>query len=159
MDEFYSDDEITSLISESKSIPISLAQIGAKVREKRGHKEFDYSIKRSDGSQFILKIRQSLENALAFSVILALQPKDKTELFILRRYNGKNHRHRNRIEGNSAFYEFHIHTATERYQTDGMYEEGFAEVTDRYADLNGAIQCLVADCNIVSTNAQSDLFV
>ncbi len=159
MDEFYSDEDIALLISEVKSIPVSLAHIGAKFREKRGHKEFDYFINRPDGSLFIMKIRQSLENALAFSVILALQPKGKSELFILRRYNGKNHRHRNRIEKDIAFYDFHIHTATERYQNEGMYEEGYAVVTDRYVDLNGAIESLIADCNIVSTNPQKDLFV
>ena len=45
-----------------------------------------------------------------------------------------------------TFYDFHIHTATERYQEAGYAEEHYAEPTDRYADLSGAIQCLIQDC-------------
>jgi len=35
----------------------------------------------------------------------------------------------NLIEGN-RICEFHIHTATERYQRRGMREDGYAEATD-----------------------------
>lgn len=158
MDQFFSDEEIQSLISEPKQIAIPLSQIGAKYREKRGHKEYDLAIPRVDGSQFNVKIRQSLENPLAFSVILAFVPKTKSEWFILRRYNGKNHRHGNKLENESPFYDFHVHTATERYQREGMNKETYAEVTEEYSDLNGAIRSLISDCNIVSTDPQSDLF-
>ena len=58
---------------------------------------------------------------------------------------GRSHEHTNRIEG-ITFYDFHIHTATERYQEAGYAEEHYAETTNRYADLNGAIQCLFQDC-------------
>lgn len=153
------DSEIESLIAEQKHVNIPLSQIGSVFKEKRGHKEYDIEVKRSDGSEFKIKIRQSIENPMAFSAILAYVPKAKTDWFILRRYNGKNHQHSNKLEREPSFYDFHIHTATERYQLEGMNEENFAEVTTRYADLNGAIGCLIADCNIVSTNPQADLFV
>jgi hypothetical protein len=78
-------------------------------------------------------------------VILGYLREDVTSLFRLRRYNGKSHEHTNKIEGNT-FYEFHIHTATERYQDRGMDEDAFAEPTTRFSDLNGAIDCMVADC-------------
>ena len=43
-------------------------------------------------------------------------------------------------------YDFHIHTATERYQEAGYAEEHYAETTNRYADLSSAIQCMLQDC-------------
>ena len=159
MDFVMPDSEIASLIAEQKHVNIPTSQIGSVFKDKRGHKEYDLQIKRSDGSEFKIKIRQSIENPLAFSAILAYVPKGKTDWFILRRYNGKNHQHSNKLEREPSFYDFHIHTATERYQLEGMNEENFAEVTTRYADLNGAIECLIADCSIVSTNPQPDLFV
>ena len=159
MDLLITDSEIASLIAEPKSVSIALSQIGSRFKEKRGHKEYDLTIRRSDGGEFKIIIRQAMENALAFSVILGFVPKEKTEVFILRRYNGKNHRHGNKLEGQPAFYDFHVHTATERYQIVGMNEETYAEATDRYGDLNGAIEVLISDCNIVTTNQQPDLFL
>ena len=159
MDLLITDSEIAALIAEPKKVGIPLSQIGGRFKEKRGHKEYDLTVPRSDGSEFKIIIRQSVENALAFSVILGYIPKDKTDVFILRRYNGKNHRHGNRLEREPAFYDFHVHTATERYQIEGMNEETYAEPTDRYSELSGAIDCLVSDCNIVSTNQQRDLFL
>ncbi|MFN0280170.1 MAG: hypothetical protein ACKVRN_16455 [Pyrinomonadaceae bacterium] len=157
MDLFFTDSEIADLLEESKSVGIPLSQIGSPFKEKRGHNEYDLTIRRSAGGEFKVIIRQAMENPLAFSVILGYVPKEKTEVFILRRYNGKNHRHGNRLEKDVPFYDFHIHTATERYQMEAMNEETYAEATDRYGDLNGAIDCLISDCNIVSTNQQPDL--
>src|SRR5437899_9275123 len=117
MDLFFTDLEIAELLVKQKSVGISLSQIGSKFKEKRGHKEYDLTIRRSDGGEFKIIIRQATENPLAFSVILGYVPKEKNEVFILRRYNGKNHRHGNKLEKQQPFYDFHIHTATERYQT------------------------------------------
>lgn len=135
-----------------------LWHFNSKFKDKRGHKEFDLIIERPDRSAFKIIIRQSIENPLAFSAILGFIPSGKTDVFLLRRYNGKNHQHSNKLEKDTAFYDFHIHTATERYQTEGMNEENYAEVTGRYADLQGAIECLISDCSIVSTNPQTSLF-
>ena len=63
----------------------------------------------------------------------------------MRRYNGRSHQHTNRIEGNT-FYDFHIHIATERYQAAGYEEDHYAETTNRFADLGGAIRCMIQDC-------------
>ncbi len=49
------------------------------------------------------------------------------------------------IEG-EAFYDFHIHAATERNQDLGMREDSFAEVTERFGDYEGAVRALLADC-------------
>ena len=66
----------------------------------------------------------------------------------LRRYNGQ-HPHRNRIEGDQ-FYGFHIHEITERYQLSGHKGDSYAQATERYATLEGAVECLIQDCNIVT---------
>ena len=82
-----------------------------------------------------------------FSVILGVLPVDTNQLFRLRRYNGKTHEHKNKIEG-EKFYDFHIHMATERYQREsGQAEDSYAKTTDRFADLHTALQCMQADCN------------
>ncbi len=92
-------------------------------------------------------LRQNLINPLDFSVILAVRLPNSNRFFRLRRYNGKSHNHRNRIEGD-AFYDFHMHTATERYQELGTREDFYAEPTDRYGDYSGALKCAVADCRL-----------
>ena len=83
-------------------------------------------------------------NALDFSAILAVHVPHSTRLFRLRRYNGKSHEHTNSIE-RETFYDYHIHVATERYQEIGAHEDAYAETTDRYSDLESAVECLLGD--------------
>ena len=116
-------------------------------RRKRQHLEARSAFRDPDGNEFRLILRQNLINPLDFSVILAFRLPNSNRFFRLRRYNGKSHNHRNRIEGD-AFYDFHIHTATERYQELGTREDFYAEPTDRYGDYGGAIRCAVADCRL-----------
>jgi hypothetical protein len=79
-------------------------------------------------------------------------------VFRLRRCNGKSHEHSNIIE-EKRFYDFHIHTATERYQDAGLREDWYAEPTDRYNDFNGALRCMFKDCGFVlPLNLQGALF-
>lgn len=157
MDVFLKDEEIDSLIKEEKNIDVPISDFTTKFRDKRAHREYDLLIQREDQSAFKIIIRQAIENPLDFSAILGYIPKGKGDVFRLRRYNGKSHYHSNNIEKDS-FYDFHIHTASERYQLSGMKEEHFAEVTDRYADIYGAIDCMVKDCSIVSSDPQATLF-
>ena len=42
----------------------------------------------------------------------------------------------------------HIHTITERYQLRTQRPDGYAEETDRYADLNSAINEFIKDMNM-----------
>lgn len=49
--------------------------------------------------------------------------------------------------------------ATERYQQSGLREDAYAAPTKRFADFDGALECFVADCNVIlPTNPQSRLF-
>jgi hypothetical protein len=81
-----------------------------------------------------------------------------TKVFRLRRYNGKSHEHTNPIE-KQTFYDFHIHTATERYQDLGAREDSFAEPTHRFSSIEEAVDCFLDDCNFEFTGGhQGKLF-
>jgi hypothetical protein len=151
------DAEIAALISEAKPLePGYFSKL--QLRPKQGHRERELDINGANGSQFRLILRQNLFNALDFSVILAYSVASSSQLFRLRRYNGKCHEHTNQIE-RTKFYDFHIHFATERYQHSGLREDAYAEATDRYGDFQGALDCLIQDCGLIRpSNGQEQLF-
>ncbi len=152
----FTDKEIQALIKESKPLPASW-QNKPPLQPKRGHNEKHLDLPGDNGNQFRLILRESQINKHDFSVILAILVSRSNKIFRLRRYNGK-HYHRNYIEG-SFFRDFHIHTATERYQERGMREDAYAEATDRYSDFMGAWDCLVSDANfVVPSGAQISIF-
>ena len=139
----FSDKQIALLVGERK--PLSKdwrAQL--RLRPKRGHEERDLDCTGDSGGEFRVILRQNTFDRLDFSAVLAVHISQSNRLFRLRRYNGKSHEHTNSIEGDN-FYDFHIHTATERYQEIGAREDAYAEVTDRYEDLDGALNCLFSD--------------
>jgi hypothetical protein len=153
----YSDADISVLMTEQKPLPVDY-QSRLILTQKRGHKERELELDGLNGNRFVLMLRQNDFNIFDFSVILGVVSKETNAVFRLRRYNGKNHEHTNRIEGDS-FYNFHIHTATERYQDLGAKEEHFAEATDRYSDLNGAVSCMFEDCSFkIPPKSQTNLF-
>ncbi len=143
---FLNDSEIAALIVEEKRVPADAVDLFA-MKSKKGHKESDLLIPRSDGSYFKIILRQNSQDPLDFSAILAFVPVKKNQDFKLRRYNGK-HVHGNRLH-KSKFYDFHIHSASEEYQRAGLKEESFAEATNRYSNLAEAFDCLVKDCNVI----------
>ncbi len=157
MNYYFTDIEIDQLITEKKIFPGTTKDI-MNYKETDGHKNSSIEIHKNDGSLFVIRLRQNLNNVNDFSVILGYQGKGNNTIFKLRRYNGKSHQHTNRIEGNK-FYDFHIHSATQRYQDLGLKEESFSEETDRYADIKGALKCMIEDCNItVQNDPQVNLF-
>ena len=144
MVEILTDQEIRDLLQEPKPLPKNFRK-RIEVRPKHGHKERELFVKGRQGSEFRLILRQSDFNRLDFSVILVLRPRKSSQHFRLCRYNGKSHEHTNPLEG-ETFYDYHIHLATERYQESGYREDTYAEITDRYTELAGAIECLIDDC-------------
>ena len=149
MDVFLTDTEIKDLITIKKQMTVDPDSLFQGMKEKRGHKSAEHDIPQGDGSSFVIKVRISLENPLDFSVILGYTPAKATKPFLLRRYNGRSHEHRNRLEKEDAFYDYHIHAATERYQSEGSREEYFAEMSGRYTTPREALNCLIADCNVI----------
>ncbi len=110
------------------------------------------------GNEFRLILRQNQVNPIDFSVILGVQVPESNQVFRLLRYNGRSHQHTNHIE-DMTFYDFHIHSATERYQEVGTREDAYAEPTDRYGDFHGAFRCMITDANLeVPKERQIDLF-
>jgi len=157
MNYYFTDNEIAKLISEYKVLSKTLKEI-LTFKEADGHKKASFEIEYEDGNQFVIILRQNINNINDFSAILAFQEKGKNTFFKLRRYNGKSHEHTNKLEGNK-FYDFHIHYATARYQDVGWKEESYAEITDRYSDIQTALNCLLKDCNIeILQNPQTELF-
>ncbi len=150
------DDSIQELIQERKPLPSGLFS-GRVLTSRNGHFRKDYSLgPTTSGSEFVIKLRQSIINPADFSVILGYKIPGLHTIFRLRRYNGK-HTHTNIIEGDS-FHDFHMHTATERYQKKGLYEDYFAELNIRHYDLQSAIECLIADCGFDTTFSDLPLF-
>ena len=157
MPELLTDAEIEDLLAEPKRLPEDFrSRLAAKA--KRGHQEAELDVRGDRGSEFRVLIRRSSTNPLDFSVILAFLIPNSNQVIRLRRYNGKSHRHSNPLE-TEVFYDFHIHTATERYQLSGNREDTYAVTSNRYASLEEAIDCLLEDCGFVLPSGhQADMF-
>jgi hypothetical protein len=152
----FTDLEISAYILEPKILPPDAAHRFA-LRAKRGHDEKELDLHGNDGTLFRILIRQNQQDVLAFSVILALVPQSGM-LFRLRRYNGKYHQHTNPLERES-FYDFHIHSATERYQQIGAREDHYAVPSSSFGDRSGAVRCMLGECGFsVENGDQMPLF-
>lgn len=112
MGDFLTDYEVQALLEEPKRLPEEyLGRL--RLKPKRGHTEAELDVQGDGGSEFRVVIRRSNLNHLDFSVILVYRVPGSTRVLRLKRYNGKSHQHTNPLE-NQKFYDFHIHTATER---------------------------------------------
>ena len=153
----YTDVQIDSLINEHKSLPVNWeSQIH--LQPQRGHSERQMELVGVEENKFRLILRKSEINPLDFSLILAIHVPQSSQLFRLRRYNGKSHEHTNHIE-DETFYDFHIHVATERYQDLGTREDAYAVTTSHYDDYSSAFHYLISDANlIVPPDEQRDFF-
>ena len=138
MEVIYSDQEIEELIKERKVLPDNWRE--------QIYKEGALNVDGDEGNIFRIIVRQQKSIPLDFTVILAVLVPFSDRVFRLRRYNGWTNPHTNRIEREEV-EGFHIHFATERYQRRGQKEDGYAEETDRYRNLDEAVQCLIEDAN------------
>jgi hypothetical protein len=143
-----SDDQIGALLREAKPFPAGLSPL-TNTTEKNLHVRKDWTLTAASGNTFVIKVRRSVLNPFNFSVILGYQLPNVHRVFRLRRYNGNSHRHTNIIE-KQVVTGFHVHSATQRYQTSGFSEDAFAERTDRYYDLPSAVDCMLAECGFKS---------
>jgi len=143
------DIEIVKLLKEPKILPSDFVK-RIIPKPKRGHKEIELNFKGINNSEYAIILRQSLIEPLKFSAILAYQIPKSNQRFRLRRYNGK-HQHTNKIE-RIHFFDYHIHQATERYQLLGVREDTYAEPSNRFSNLNEAVNCLLEDCNFNIVN-------
>lgn len=152
----FTDAAIAELISEAKIIPDGLCTPIKAMSERSGHCRKEYEIVCDSGNCFVVKIRLSSVNPMDFSAILGYRLPGSFTIFRLRRYNGRHH-HTNILE-NEHFYDFHIHTATERYQRPGFKEDHFAKVTNRHYNLESAVRALLDECGFRSPLEDGPLF-
>jgi hypothetical protein len=151
-----SDEAISELVNETKSIPEGLRPLSRLV-ERNKHQRRDYEIICDSGNCFVIAVRQSTMNVFDFSALLCYRMPGMNKLFRLRRYNGRSHFHTNTLE-KQTFRDFHIHMATERYQNICPKEDHFAVVDKRYSDLNSAVDCLLYDCGFRNPIEESPIF-
>ena len=157
MDVIFSDQKITALIKERKVL-LDNRRSKFKKTMQRGNDVYRLNVTGESGNEFQVIVRMSVFNKLNFSVILGVKVPPPKKFFRLKRYNGDYHLHTNTIE-DQEIEGFHIHTATEKYQMSGTREEAYAETTERYNDVNGALKCLFADANFEDPYAlQNTLF-
>lgn len=149
----YTDAEIAALIAEPK--PVTQRQGNFITRKLNRYETATINVLGDAGNDFRVIFRRNRRNPSDFSIVLAVQPVQGGPLFHLRRYDGR-HWHTNHLESTrrnkDRFYDFHIHTATERYQESDSPDEGYAEVTDRYHDMDGAIKYMADDAELYSTS-------
>ncbi len=156
MNQLLTDAEIQKLLHEPKLMSRSFQSPGTK-KQKRGHYESEIIISGTEGHTFQIRYRQNARYPTDFSVILLYLPERTNIARVLRRYNGKSHEHTNKIE-RATFYNYHIHTMTERYQReDGCSEDGYAEETDRYSTAEEARDCLILDCSVTMPDGNRQL--
>lgn len=138
------DDQIDALIA----LPKIITNPKARKIEKRGSEQVNYDAEGPSGEQFRVYLRQNIRIPDGFSCGLLYVP-PKGESVTLTRYNGADHEHSNSLDSATPLpLACHIHRATEKYITAGRKAEHFAETTDRYHTLHGALRALLSDCNI-----------
>jgi len=148
------DEKIESLINRPKWVK------NAKARKKstNGSERLDYEIEDEDGHEYVLFYRQNSAIGMNddFSCGLRWIAPGGNSLMLLR-YNGPSHDHPNVLEGSSTGLQPHIHKATERYIDAGRSPEGYAEATQIYKTVSGALHAIVKDANIKGLETEADL--
>lgn len=140
-----SDQEINKLICDLKRVKSEiLRNIQFKIQNNSRHEIWDYQLVSEIGNVYQIRIRKNTLNRVDFSVILTYIDENRN-FYNLKRYNGI-HDHTNKLEKNK-FRDFHIHTATQRYQEEGYQIEGYAETTNGYSTWQEALDKMLNDCN------------
>jgi len=147
-------------IQELIRLPKRVTNPNARAKNKDCHEQINYNAISSDNGQYRFEIylRQNIMEGMEddFSCGLSwVAPNGET--LTLCRYNGSSHDHPNFIENERLGYNCHIHKTTERYILANKKPEGYAELTERYYTLKGALFCLVQDCNITGIHTEQDL--
>lgn len=151
--EIITDDLVDKLLKTQKVVE------NPRARKKRdsGNERVTYILADEEGNRFNLYLRQNYNKGMedAFSCGLSyVLPSG--EAFTLIRYNGPSHDHPNKLEKERLGYVSHIHKSTKRYLDETGKADGYAEATTRFYTLEGALHCLLNDCNIAGLSANPD---
>ncbi len=154
--ESLTDDKIAFLLS----CPKKVVNANTRVKSRDGHEQFNYKAVAQDDSEHEFEIykrqnlREGMENDFSCGISW-LAPNG--EVLTLKRYNGPNHDHPNHLEKERLGYSCHVHIATEKYIKANRKAEGFAYSTNEYSTVDGALHCLVKDCNVSGITTTSDI--
>ena len=141
-----SNDALDGLRSASKRV----RNPGARWREKPGrHTQRNFTAEAEGGAVYRIYQRQNLDDEQDFSCGLALVQRGGRPLTLVR-YNGLSHAH------GEIRYCCHIHRATAEALAAGRRIDSYAEETDRYRTLEGALACLIEDCAVQGVSAKLD---
>lgn len=154
--ESITDDKINELIK----MPKLVVNPGVRAKNKDGTEQYNYKLKTTGETEYemMLYTRQNLREGMEDSFSCGLRwNAPNGEVLTLVRYNGSSHSHPNHLEGEVLGFECHIHTATEKYIKANRKPEGFAQTSDRYHTVKGALHCLVTDCNISGITTTQDM--
>ncbi|TPR80636.1 hypothetical protein FJV18_04075 [Acinetobacter baumannii] len=98
---------------------------------------------------FKLYMRQSVLDEDNFSCGISFTKNGEDDI-TLARYNGSNHVHVNKSDGQRFEFQCHIHQANEESFKVSKKIEHHAIATNRYTNLQGAIQCVIQDFAIIN---------
>lgn len=136
-------------------VPKQVQNPASRERVDGKHLRRDYRVASDGRHEFILFTRQSTVIKDGFSA--GLRWRSKTgEGVILLRCNGADHPHMNALERDRFESEFHVHKATERYILAGKRCEGYAETTDAFRTLGGALHEVMRLANISGLTSKAD---
>ena len=150
--ESLTDEKIAQLLAMPKRVT------NPKAREiaDANHLKRDFMVQSDDGAEdFVLFTRQNKTVRDDFSCGVRWIAPGGEDL-ILVRYNGPSHPHPNSIEKDRLDFVSHIHRATERYIRANLKAEAFAEMTNRYSTMAGALHELVRDLHISGIETTAD---
>jgi len=150
--ETLSDERIVRLLA----LPKKVENPQSREKAEGKHTRRDYHVVSKDGAhRFTLFTRQSTKIANGFSAGLLWHAKSGENVILLR-CNGSDHPHPNVLERQRIEYRCHVHLLTERYLLANRKGEGFAEVTEAYNTLSGALHELVHRANIEGLTTDAD---
>ena len=150
--ETLTDERIAQLLAAPKHVE----NPQARERPEGKHLRRDYRVVSDDGEhRLALFTRQSTKIPDGFSVGLLWHAKTGEDVMLLR-CNGSDHPHPNALERERIEFQCHVHLATERYIHANRKSEGYAEETQAYRTLAGALHHLVERANIQGLKTEPD---
>jgi hypothetical protein len=130
----YTEDDINYLIDCAKTIK----EVPKRdMKEENRHRRNDMVVINSEGDEFDVFIRQSLDFDEDFSVGLVYRSKDGKRITLVR-YNGQ-HEQSDKPFSDNPHFSYHIHRATADNLNTGRFEKHPASITETYGSFDEAI--------------------
>lgn len=130
----YTEDDIMRLIGCAKTIKEAPKR---EMKEENRHRRNDMVVVSSEGGEFDVFIRQSLDFAEDFSVGLVYRTDDGKRITLVR-YNGQ-HEQSDKPFTDNPHFSYHVHRATADNLNNGRFEKHPATITETYASFDEAI--------------------